>query len=27
VLEVSGLDSEAQQELVDRWLERHQAPA
>jgi hypothetical protein len=27
VLEVSGLDSDAQQELVDRWLERHQAPA
>lgn len=27
VIEVSGLDSEAQQELVDRWLERHETPA
>jgi hypothetical protein len=27
VLEVSGLESDAQQALIDRWLERHQTPA
>lgn len=27
VLEVSGLESDAQQALIDRWLERHQRPA
>jgi len=27
VLEVSGLDNEAQRELIDRWLARHEARA
>ena len=26
VLEVTGLDADEQQTLIDRWLERHEAP-